>query len=483
MMHNYRMLIITLMVLMMTSLGLAGWSQQVAAYSNAELDEILAPIALYPDPLIAQILPAATYPDQLADAENLIQQGGANDIDQQDWDVSVKAVAYYPSVLQMMTDKPDWTTALGQAYVDQPTQVMSSIQRLRNRARSHGYLATNGYQRVYLDSGYIRIVPVQAQYIYVPQYDPQVVYIQNRGSSNLLSFGAGLLIGAWLDRDMDWHNNRVFYHGWSGGGWIGNSRSHVSITNNYYVNNNYRTIAVDRRVTTRDLGDYRTNVRKNAGTFRLPASRPPTRSTAVSRPTRVNTPSVTTTQRTRTPNTRTNVQPTTSGRSTGRTTTPSVTTTPRRTPSTSTYGQPSQGATTGRRSTGRTNTPSVTTTPRTRTPSTPTYGQPSQGTTSGRRPTGRTTTPSVTTTPRTRTPSTPTTVQPNQRTNRGSSTSRTNTPSVTPTPRSSRSNTGSNVKPSNGATKSRGSSGSKPSGSDSKSKDKTDKSKNDSSGR
>lgn len=252
---------------------------QYSSFSNAELDDILGPIALYPDPLIAQILPASTFPDQLLEADRFVRQRGGRDIDNQDWDISVRAISYYPSVLSMMASRQDWTISLGQAYVNQPDQVMRSIQRLRNRARSYGYLSTNQYQRVYLDSDNIRIVPVQPRYIYVPQYNPQVVYLQrrNQNSSNIISFGLGLLIGSWLNRDVDWSNDRVYYHGWSGRGWIDNSRPQIRTNNDNYINNNYRDkpVEVDRSVINRNLGSYRDSIRKNAGTYRLPQSDQP----------------------------------------------------------------------------------------------------------------------------------------------------------------------------------------------------------------
>src|ERR1043166_695839 len=97
-------------------------------FSDAELDELLAPIALYPDPLLAQVVPASTFIDQLENAQQVL--GGSTDdnkIGNQQWDVSVKSVAHYPQVLQMMVEKRDWTTALGQAYVNQSTDVGKSI--------------------------------------------------------------------------------------------------------------------------------------------------------------------------------------------------------------------------------------------------------------------------------------------------------------------------------------------------------------------
>ncbi|HEV2615062.1 MAG TPA: DUF3300 domain-containing protein, partial [Candidatus Acidoferrales bacterium] len=112
-------------------------------YSPDQMDNLLAPIALYPDPLLAQVLPAATFVDQIDDADRWVRANGQEDIDDQPWDVSVKAVAHYPEVLDMMDEKLDWTTAVGQAYVNQSTDVMESIQRLRSLAYSQGNLVSN----------------------------------------------------------------------------------------------------------------------------------------------------------------------------------------------------------------------------------------------------------------------------------------------------------------------------------------------------
>src|SRR5580698_4117664 len=104
--------------------------QQYRPFSPEELDNLLASVALYPDPLLAQLLPAATFPDQIDEAARFCR-AGANPaaIDSQPWDVSVKAVAHYPSVLYMMADGLDWTTSLGQAYVNQQDDLMASVQR------------------------------------------------------------------------------------------------------------------------------------------------------------------------------------------------------------------------------------------------------------------------------------------------------------------------------------------------------------------
>src|SRR5208282_3219255 len=119
---------------------------QAAPYENFspdQLDNLLSPIALYPDPLLAQLFVAATFPDEVEEAARFVRANGQNGIDDQDWDVSVKAVAHYPTVIGMMSDKIDWTTSLGQAYVNQSTDVATSVQRLRHQAKNVGNLQTN----------------------------------------------------------------------------------------------------------------------------------------------------------------------------------------------------------------------------------------------------------------------------------------------------------------------------------------------------
>ena len=110
----------------------------MAAYqplSYQQLDQLLGPIALYPDPLIAQILPASTLPTQIVLADRYVSGGGdPNQIDQQPWDASVQALARYPNVLKWMDDNLNWTTELGQAFLNQQQDVMDSIQRLRQSA-------------------------------------------------------------------------------------------------------------------------------------------------------------------------------------------------------------------------------------------------------------------------------------------------------------------------------------------------------------
>ena len=147
--------------------------------SDAQLDQLLGPIALYPDPLIAQILPASTLPTQIVLADRYVSGGGdPNQIDQQPWDPSVQALARYPNVLKWMDDNLNWTTELGQAFLNQQQDVMDSIQRLRQSAFNLGNLQSTPQQQVINDGGYIEIVPADPQVIYVPVYQPDQVYYQ-----------------------------------------------------------------------------------------------------------------------------------------------------------------------------------------------------------------------------------------------------------------------------------------------------------------
>jgi hypothetical protein len=240
-------------------------------YSDDELDEMLAPIALYPDPLLAQMIPAATFFDQLEEAQRTLNgKSDDNLIADQNWEVSVKSVAHYPQVLRLMVENQDRTIAIGQAYVSQPQDVSKSIQRLRTQAKDAGNLVTNKQQQVVTEGEAIKIVPAEPQVIYVPQYDPEVVYVDNGPSTSAvvaataISFGVGLAIGAWLNNDYDYYGRGIYYHGWNGGGWIGANRTFVNVNRNVYINNSYRNINVNRNIVNRNISNYRTNLNRSA---------------------------------------------------------------------------------------------------------------------------------------------------------------------------------------------------------------------------
>ncbi len=180
--------------------------------SSVELDQLLGSIALYPDPLIAQILPAATQPAQVVMAARYAREGkDSNQIEVQPWDASVRALARYPDVLNMLDANLAWTVALGQAFVSQPVDVMNSIQRLRAQALALGNLQTTPQQQVLVEPDLVQIVPANPEVIYVPVYQPNVVYVQRPllPGVRFISFGAGLAVGAWLNHDCDWFRHEI----------------------------------------------------------------------------------------------------------------------------------------------------------------------------------------------------------------------------------------------------------------------------------
>ena len=152
----------------------------------AQLEQLVAPIAIYPDALVAQILAASTYPAQIAAADQWVRSmggappeqiaAGANA--QTGWDPSVKAMTAYPQVLTMMNQNLQWTTSLGNAYYNQPQDVMETIQVLRQRAQGAGNLQNTPQEQVTTDQGYISVAPANPEVVYVPTYNPWAVYGQ-----------------------------------------------------------------------------------------------------------------------------------------------------------------------------------------------------------------------------------------------------------------------------------------------------------------
>ena len=153
------------------------------AYSQAELDQMLAPIALYPDELLSQVLMAATYPLEVVEAARWSRAHAGLKGDEavrsaadRDWDPSVKSLLAFPDLLQRMDEKLEWTRGLGEAFLAQEGQVMQTVQQLRHRAQANGSLASDDRARVVEDAGNIAIEPANPQVVYVPYYDPWVVY-------------------------------------------------------------------------------------------------------------------------------------------------------------------------------------------------------------------------------------------------------------------------------------------------------------------
>src|SRR5271155_1020950 len=230
------------------------YSGQGVPETSEELQSLVAPIALYPDALVAQILTAATFPDQVAIANYWVQQnktltGSAltTAVDKQTWDPSVKALTEFPSVLNNMAQNLSWTSQLGEAYHNQQADVMTAVQTLRAKAKAAGNLTSGSQITVTQPSPQIIVIqPANPQVVYVPQYNPAVIYgypyvvpyyappsTAAVVTAGLLSFGAGLAIGAMMSGgccgwgysswNCNWHGGGVYYHG---GSYYGNSAWH-----------------------------------------------------------------------------------------------------------------------------------------------------------------------------------------------------------------------------------------------------------------
>lgn len=188
--------------------------------SPESLQQLLAPIALYPDALIALILSASTVPaDVVLASRYFAANGDPQNIPNQSWDSSVKSLSSYPQIITWMDQNLQWTTTLGEAFIAQQDDVMSTIQQLRLQAQIAGNLVDTSQQRIVKQDSIIRIVPAEPEYIYVPQYDPEVVYVQpySQTIGPLITFGMGFVVGAWLNYDCDWHNRQICRGDWQPG--------------------------------------------------------------------------------------------------------------------------------------------------------------------------------------------------------------------------------------------------------------------------
>ncbi len=235
-----------------------------APLSPDQLDSLVAPIALYPDALVAQVLAASTNPDQVAYADdwlaqnrNLTGQALAQAVDQQSWDPSVKALTQFPSVLDNMAHNLSWASSLGQAFANQQSDVMAAVQAMRAKAQSAGTLQSNSQITVTVPSpNTIVIQPANPQVVYVPQYNPTVVY----GAPVVvpyyvpppmpvsvgvgLYFGAPITIGAWFGGvgwgggfGWGWHAWNVHWGCCGGGGSTTIIYNHNTYINNHTWNN------------------------------------------------------------------------------------------------------------------------------------------------------------------------------------------------------------------------------------------------------
>src|SRR6185312_1901176 len=232
-------------------------AQSAPYFAPPQLDRMVSRIALYPDPLLAQTLAAATFPDQIPDAsywadEHHDMTGNelADSIqgDQLPWDPSVQALLPFPSVLHMMATDMSWTTDLGNAFLGQQQEVMYAVQRMRPRARDYGYLRT-GPQIIVGGGPYITIMPARVDYVVVPTYDPVVVYERPRPGffiGGAIGFRFGVVLGAsyrpwgWGYNRIAWDRRVVFINNapWQRT-WVNRYEYHHPYTVRYYPEHHY----------------------------------------------------------------------------------------------------------------------------------------------------------------------------------------------------------------------------------------------------
>jgi len=242
-----RALVLALVVMVAAPPGTFGQQADQPVFKPEELEQILAPVALYPDSLLAQILMASTYPLEVVQADRWAKQnttlkGDALTaaLEKQPWDPSVKSLVNFPQVLAMMSEKLDWTQKLGDAFLAQQKDVMASVQTLRKRAADAGALRSTEEQKVIVEQETIVIQSASPQVVYVPTYNPTVVYGAwpypayppapyyppgYVAGTALLSFGVGMAVGA------------AWGYAWGGCNWHGGDVD-VDVNRNTNINNN-----------------------------------------------------------------------------------------------------------------------------------------------------------------------------------------------------------------------------------------------------
>ena len=260
-----KVLAVVLALLLGAPQGVVAQSEGDKPFKQEELDQLVAPIALYPDSLLAQILMASTYPLEVVQAQrwakanqNLKGDALTAALEKQDWDPSVSSLVNFPQVLDMMNEKLDWTQKLGDAFLAQQKEVMDTVQKLRLKAYGEGNLKTTEQQKVVVEeeTKTIIIEPAKTEVVYVPTYNPTVVYgawpypsyppyyyyppgyVPGAG---LFAFGAGVALGA------------AWGYAWGGCGW-GRGEVDVDVNRNTNINNNIDRSKHQNKVSTGDRG-------------------------------------------------------------------------------------------------------------------------------------------------------------------------------------------------------------------------------------
>lgn len=288
------------MLILVMGLGLPspGWAQS-SGYSTEELDQLVGPIALYPDPLLDTIVAAAGQPDQIKAAAKTKSPNKS-------WDSSVQALCAYPDVLNMMAQNSEWTQGVGWAGANQVSEFMDAVQRFRFQTQSAGNLKSNDKMKVIEEGTTIRIESANPQVIYVPSYEPQTVVVEqdsNDDAAAVMAFGVGVATTALLWQNMYHWGGGAWYrppYGWQPGvahysayGWQGNGvynrnnmvNHHTNINRPVNINNintgNIRVNNGNRVNSGNRVNHYQNNqsTRVNQGNRVRPSDRP-----AVSQP-------------------------------------------------------------------------------------------------------------------------------------------------------------------------------------------------------
>jgi hypothetical protein len=260
-----KVLAVVLALLLGAPQGVVAKSEGDKPFKQEELDQLVAPIALYPDSLLAQILMASTYPLEVVQAQrwakanqNLKGDALTAALEKQDWDPSVSSLVNFPQVLDMMNEKLDWTQKLGDAFLAQEKDVMDTIQKLRLKAYGEGNLKSTEQQKVVVqeETKTIIVEPANPQVVYVPTYNPTVVYgawpypsyppyyyyppgyVPGAG---LFAFGMGVAVGA------------AWGYAWGGCGW-GRGEVDVDINRNTNINNNIDRSKHQNKISTGEGG-------------------------------------------------------------------------------------------------------------------------------------------------------------------------------------------------------------------------------------
>ncbi|MGB8583945.1 MAG: DUF3300 domain-containing protein [Candidatus Sulfotelmatobacter sp.] len=237
--------------------------RQYTSLPPEQLNKLVAPIALYPDALVAQILAASAYPTQIVEADRMAKENPglkgqdlATEVDRQDWDPSVKSLVEFPTVLANLDKNLSWTSELGEAYQNQPDDVMQAIQYMRHKAYDAGNLRTTPQERVYEQGPDVDIQPADPDVVYVPTYNPAYVYGYPVGlwpgfypwwgvgfGGPFISFGIGFPLAPFFGFGWGWHGWGIGW-GFHGGVFFGGHpwgyRGGAFYNHAAFVHGNYR---------------------------------------------------------------------------------------------------------------------------------------------------------------------------------------------------------------------------------------------------